>query len=129
MFQTPFSAGFNWQVHIGDGIVRWRISMVSCQKSSTRHAYALQIGPFWQDTLDICVSIYVLPGFIDTGIKSCHTWNVVAEVTLYMAHEVLFDWELWHDVVNHINKTFVYVNMRHENNERVCLRHYSRQQR
>ena len=29
------------------------ISMVSCQKGPTRHAYAWQIGPFWQDTLDI----------------------------------------------------------------------------
>ena len=28
----------------------WR---VSCQKGPTRHAYAWQIGPFWQDTLDI----------------------------------------------------------------------------
>ena len=28
------------------------ISMVSCQKGPTRHAYAWQIGPFWQDTLD-----------------------------------------------------------------------------
>ena len=28
--------------------------MVSCQKGPTRHAYALQIGPFWQDTLDMC---------------------------------------------------------------------------
>ena len=30
----------------------WFISMVSCQKGPTRHAYAWQIGPFWQDTLD-----------------------------------------------------------------------------
>ena len=30
--------------------------MVSCQKGPTRHAYAWQIGPFWQDTLDICYS-------------------------------------------------------------------------
>ena len=30
------------------------ISMVSCQKGPTRHAYAWQLGPFWQDTLDIC---------------------------------------------------------------------------
>ena len=30
------------------------ISMVSCQKGPTRHAYAWQIGPFWQDTLDMC---------------------------------------------------------------------------
>ena len=29
------------------------MSMVSCQKGPTRHAYAWQIGPFWQDTLDI----------------------------------------------------------------------------
>ena len=27
------------------------ITMVSCQKGPTRHAYAWQIGPFWQDTL------------------------------------------------------------------------------
>ena len=29
------------------------ISMVSCQKGPARHAYAWQIGPFWQDTLDM----------------------------------------------------------------------------
>ena len=29
------------------------ISVVSCQKGSTLHAYAWQIGPFWQGTLDI----------------------------------------------------------------------------
>ena len=28
--------------------------MVSCQKGPTRHAYAWQTGPFWQDTLDVC---------------------------------------------------------------------------
>ena len=33
------------------------ISMVSCQKGPTRHAYAWQIGPFWQDTLDINLSL------------------------------------------------------------------------
>ena len=32
------------------------ISRVSCKKGPTHHAYAWQIGPFWQDTLDIrCV--------------------------------------------------------------------------
>ena len=30
------------------------IASVSCQKGPTRHAYAWQIGPFWQDTLDRC---------------------------------------------------------------------------
>ena len=29
------------------------ISRVSCQKGPSRHAYAWQIGPFWQDTLDL----------------------------------------------------------------------------
>ena len=29
------------------------ISRVSRQKGPTRHGYAWQIGPFWQDTLDI----------------------------------------------------------------------------
>ena len=29
--------------------------MVSCQKGPTCHAYAWQIGPFWQDTLDMHV--------------------------------------------------------------------------
>ena len=33
----------------------WPFIMVSCQKGSTRHAYAWQIGPFWQDTLVIRV--------------------------------------------------------------------------
>ena len=27
--------------------------MVSCQKGPTGHAYAWQIGPFWQDTLNL----------------------------------------------------------------------------
>ena len=31
--------------------------MLSCQKDPNRHAYAWQIGPFWQDTLDICFVI------------------------------------------------------------------------
>ena len=29
------------------------MSRISCQKGPTRHAYAWQIGPFWQDTLDV----------------------------------------------------------------------------
>ena len=33
------------------------ISRVSCQKCPTRHAYAWQIGPFWQDTLDILIHL------------------------------------------------------------------------
>ena len=33
------------------------ISRVSCQKGPTRHAYTWQIGPFWQDTLDMLVQL------------------------------------------------------------------------
>ena len=33
--------------------------MVSCQKGPTRHAYAWQIGPFWQDTIDMETALYV----------------------------------------------------------------------
>ena len=32
--------------------------MVSCQKGPTRHAYAWQIGPFWQDTLDLFSALW-----------------------------------------------------------------------
>ena len=38
--------------------------MVSCQKGPTRHAYAWQIGAFWQDTLDFSgLSGEFLPGW------------------------------------------------------------------
>ena len=36
-------------------------SMVSLQKGPTRHAYAWQIGPFWQDTLVMTSSCSYLP--------------------------------------------------------------------
>ena len=32
--------------------------MVSCQKGPIRHAYAWQIGPFWQDTMEYIYTIY-----------------------------------------------------------------------
>ena len=35
-------------------------SMVSCQKGPTRHAYAWQIGPFWQDTLELISSHLII---------------------------------------------------------------------
>ena len=37
------------------------ISRVYCQKGPTCHAYAWQIGPFWQDTLDIWFIFNLLP--------------------------------------------------------------------
>ena len=36
------------------------ISRVSCKKGPTHHAYAWQIGPYWQDTLDLCSTLQVL---------------------------------------------------------------------
>ena len=40
--------------------VMTHISMVSCQKGPTRHAYAWQIGPFWQDLyLSLYIYIYI----------------------------------------------------------------------
>ena len=43
------------------------MSRVSCQKGPTRHAYAWQIGPFWQDTLDVWTDIHGL--MQDSGIS------------------------------------------------------------
>ena len=37
----------------GNVIIQHSIWKVSCQKGPTSHAYAWQIWPFWQDTLDI----------------------------------------------------------------------------
>ena len=34
-------------------VIPIHISMVSCQNGPTPHAYAWQIGPFWQDTIDM----------------------------------------------------------------------------
>ena len=41
--------------------------MVSCQKGPTRHAYALQIGPFWQDTLDMNTEVIYINTLPATG--------------------------------------------------------------
>ena len=43
------------------------ISMVSCQKGPTRHAYAWQIGPFWQDTLDMNTEVIYINTLPATG--------------------------------------------------------------
>ena len=40
-------------VYSDDTVWVKHISMESCQNGPTRHAYAWQIGPFWQDTLDL----------------------------------------------------------------------------
>ena len=49
--RRPFSLGLNV---LSQMILKSEhISMASRQKGPTRHAYAWQIGPFWQDTLDL----------------------------------------------------------------------------
>ena len=49
------------------------ITMVSCQKGPTRHAYAWQIGPFWQDTLDLTGS--EIPYLLSDRSKSCRCFS------------------------------------------------------
>ena len=57
-------------VHI-DGILPKGLSMVSCQKGPIRHASALQIGPFWQDTLDISHTILTAKHNIAIHANTC----------------------------------------------------------
>ena len=58
---TPFSRKWvrAWYMYMlwsggawGGVVFHDDISMASCQRGPTRYAYAWQIGPFWQDTLD-----------------------------------------------------------------------------
>ena len=46
-------------------------SMLSCQKGPTRHAYAWQVGPFWQDTLDIYSNSII----IRLRLLATHRWR------------------------------------------------------
>ena len=73
------------------------ISRVSCEKGPTRHAYAWQIGPFWQDTLDIRIPMIKIQQYHDRPIfimgipipgKMVFTLNQ-AEKILY---KVLMNW-------------------------------------
>ena len=50
------------------------ITMVSCQKGPTRHAYAWQIGPFWQDTFELsdCMDCWA-EGQMDKAIPMSYT--------------------------------------------------------
>ena len=50
------------------------ISRVSCQKGPTHHDYAWQIGPFWQDTLNIHFAGF-FQGVIIAAIWHCQSNN------------------------------------------------------
>ena len=47
------------------------ISRISCQKGPTRHAYAWQIGPFWQDTLDILARVHSYSAYVTQWGSRC----------------------------------------------------------
>ena len=55
--------------------------MVSCQKGPTRHAYAWQIGPFWQDTLDISVVCSTV--YNHEHIEAWTKWTLVCEIRTF----------------------------------------------
>ena len=65
--------------------------MVSCQKGPTRHAYAWQIGPFWQNTIEVwlasteshchilCIKL-VSPSSKHGAIKRANAFDLVCDV-------------------------------------------------
>ena len=55
--------------------------MVSCQEGPTRHAYAWQIGPFWQDTLDLYFHLCFLFVPWEEWLFFCSCGVVVGVVT------------------------------------------------
>ena len=65
------------------------ILMVSCQKGPTRNAYAWQIGPFWQDTLDIWED-KILPRHNDVMSRNPNTYNNGKHVQLNCIAQVLY---------------------------------------
>ena len=56
---------------------------LSCQKSPTRHAYAWQIGPFLQDTLDILSFQFVYEELHLYRSSPCYTYDSTIKRYLY----------------------------------------------
>ena len=69
------------------------ISMVSCRKGPTRPAYAWQIGPFWQDTLDL--SLRWVWKLTITATSPMDQWVRVAPVYHYVA----IPWVMFHEII------------------------------
>ena len=79
-------------------------SMVSCQKGPTCHAYAWQIGPFWQDTFKMSYpfakmiwvhsSLLVRPEYVKrqcwtvpcTSLSMFKSWNILWTQTSFTRH-------------------------------------------
>ena len=54
----------------------WITSMASCQKGPNHHAYAWQLGPFWQDTLDMWKLVSKSEHGVGWGlIPLCHSFS------------------------------------------------------
>ena len=70
-------------------LVHFHISRVSCQKGPTCHAYAWQIGPFWQDTLDIN-SLWSIDAIQHQRLY--HHWHVDAIDDLCPVRHLLLTW-------------------------------------
>ena len=76
--------------------------MVSCQKGPTRHAYAWQLGPFWQDTIELPGNIYFCSNAIcfpttraciralgNESIPCLQTWtvtDVISSLLTFLKH-------------------------------------------
>ena len=89
----------------------WRLmmdslSMVSCQKGPTSHAYAWQIGPFWQDTPTISLANeaggeYILdppmPLWVCLSVCRCHGFRNIAAVLLKfkVQKHILYNATVW----------------------------------
>ena len=67
--------------------------MVSCQKGPTRHAYAWQIGPFWQDTLDIAK--YASRGMHDIPIVTHKLIAINRVPHLCAINEIVYYQAMW----------------------------------
>ena len=65
------------------------ISMVSCQKGPTRHSYAWQIGPFWQDTLDLSP---VYGSALSPVYSSDQQPRLLCQITLSFRTLSLYQW-------------------------------------
>ena len=67
--------------------------MVSCQKGPTRHAYAWQIGPFWQDTLELLCPQWI-PNHVDFTInRGSYIYTFMPRshgLIMYYMYETLF---------------------------------------
>ena len=62
------------------------ILIVSCQKGPTRHTYAWQIEPFWQDTLDLPLANESTPKKLE--MHGCKL-STVATNALVLIHQAI----------------------------------------